>query len=145
MFNNLIESRSHSREFKRRGSFLLYTIAAYGFLFVVAGVASIYAYDAHLEEQINEEVTMLSPLDFPAAPKAPDRQPASAPRPTSREQTVDVRQQLIASVNQTNLVPTQISTKPSLVPPIRDGVITRLGRHQYQWTWLQRARTCDRW
>lgn len=128
MFNNLIESRSHTREFKRRGSFLLYTIAAYGFLFVVAGVASIYAYDAHLEEQVNEEVTMLSPIDFPAAPRTPDRQPASAPRPTNRDQTVDVRQQLVANVNHPDLVPTQISTKPNLVPPIRDGVPTMVGR-----------------
>src|SRR5258706_1842347 len=37
MFSNLIESSSHAREFKRRGSFLLYTIAAYSLLFVGGG------------------------------------------------------------------------------------------------------------
>ena len=51
MFNNLIESSSHTKEFKRRGSFLLFTGATYVVLFVVAGVASIYAYDAHLDAQ----------------------------------------------------------------------------------------------
>src|ERR1044072_7931334 len=54
MFNNLIESSSHTKEYKRRGSFLLFTGATYIVLFVIAGVASIYAYDAHLEQQTTE-------------------------------------------------------------------------------------------
>src|SRR5688500_9122133 len=54
MFNNLIESSSHARELKRRGSFLLFTAATYVVLFVVTGVVSIYAYDAHLEVQQTE-------------------------------------------------------------------------------------------
>src|ERR1700754_1876742 len=48
MFNNLIESSSHAKEYKRRGSFLLFTGAVYVALFAVTGVVSIYAYDAHL-------------------------------------------------------------------------------------------------
>jgi len=69
MFNNLIESSSHKREFKRRGSFFLYTVAGYALLFAAAGVASIYAYDAHLDEQ-NLEITMLSfaPPEMSPAP-----------------------------------------------------------------------------
>ena len=51
MFNNLIESSSHAKEFKRRGSFLLFTTATYVVLFAVTGVISIHAYDAHLESQ----------------------------------------------------------------------------------------------
>jgi TonB family protein len=34
----------------------------------------------------------------------------------------------VANVNHPDLVPTQISTKPNLVPPIRDGVPTMVGR-----------------
>ena len=49
MFNNLIESSSHAKEFKRRGSFLLFTTATYVVLFAITGVISISAYDAHLE------------------------------------------------------------------------------------------------
>src|SRR5919106_3190398 len=75
MFNNLIESSSHAKEFKRRGSFLLFTTATYVILFVVTGVISIYAYDAHLEEQ-TLEITLISPQDF--APQ-PDPAPASQP------------------------------------------------------------------
>ena len=68
MFTNLIESTSHAKEFKRRGSFLLFTTATYLVLFVITGVVSIYAYDAHLEQQNLEIVLLLSPQDFAAAP-----------------------------------------------------------------------------
>jgi hypothetical protein len=60
MFNNLIESSSHTREYKRRGSFLLFTTGIYTVLLVLGGVASIYAYDARLEEQSLEIVTAVA-------------------------------------------------------------------------------------
>ena len=44
MFCNLIESSSHAREFKRRGSFFLFATLVYALLFVVAGVVSISSY-----------------------------------------------------------------------------------------------------
>jgi len=59
MFTNLIESDSHRKEFKRRSSFFLATISAYALILCGAGVASIYAYDAHLEAQ-NTDLTLLS-------------------------------------------------------------------------------------
>src|SRR6266550_3765670 len=51
MFTNLIESQSHRKEFKRRSSFVLVTVAAYAVILFGAGIASIYAYDANLEAQ----------------------------------------------------------------------------------------------
>jgi TonB family protein len=128
MFNNLIESRSHTSELKRQ-SFLLYTIAAYGLLFVVAGVASIYAYDAHRSAG-GDVVTMLSPVDLPGPPKMPDNHPASAPKQPSREQTADVRPVLIASINHPELPPPPISANPNPVLPVRDGVATIVGERQ---------------
>src|SRR6185369_13410032 len=68
MFNNLIESSSHTREYKRRGSFLLFTTGIYAVLLVLGGVASIYAYDARLEEQSLEIVTLLPPVEVVPAP-----------------------------------------------------------------------------
>jgi len=59
MFTNLIESDSHQKEFKRRSSFFLATVATYALILSAAGVASIYAYDAHLEAQ-NTDLTLLS-------------------------------------------------------------------------------------
>jgi periplasmic protein TonB len=74
MFNNLIESSSHRSEFKRRGSFFLFTTATYALLFVIAGVVSIYAYDARLTEQS----TTLTMLTF--APPEPAREVATVPQ-----------------------------------------------------------------
>ncbi len=71
MFTNLIESSSHAHDFKRRGSFFLFTTVTYLLLFAIAGVASIYAYDARLEDQNLEEIVMLSPVDLPAPTVAP--------------------------------------------------------------------------
>jgi TonB family protein len=122
MFNNLIESNSHTREFKRRGSFFLFTIGAYALLFVVAGVVSIYAYDAHLDEQTTEFITMLRPVDFPSAPRDATPQPAHAPKSTNNPKNYDERQTAMLSVNHPPVVPpTNISTSPNPVLPLRDG------------------------
>ena len=77
MFNNLVESSSHAKELKRRGSFVLFTTVTYAVLMVVMGVVSIYAYDARLEEQNLEMVIQMIPLDI--APK-PAEQPVSQPQ-----------------------------------------------------------------
>src|SRR5437016_12849790 len=53
MFTNLIESQSHRKEFKRRSSFFLITVAAYSLALFGAGIASVYAYDAQLEVQFS--------------------------------------------------------------------------------------------
>ncbi len=80
MFNNLIESSSHTTELKRRGSFFLFTVATYAVLFVAAGVASIYAYDAQMGDPSTELVVMVNPMDFPKP--EPERVPTvSGPRP----------------------------------------------------------------
>jgi hypothetical protein len=123
MFNNLIESRSHTSEIKRRGSFFLYTIAAYGLLFVIAGVTSIYAYDAHLDEQDFQKITMLSPVDLPSPPK-PDS-PVGAPnRSPNREFKPDVRPEMIASINHPELPPALVSASPNPFLPVRDRHLT---------------------
>jgi protein TonB len=120
MFNNLIESSSHTREFKRRGSFFLFTTATYILLLGIAGVASIYAYDARLEYQNTEIVTMLGPVDVPA-PKPVTT--VSNPRPVSGNnngQTYAVRADPMASVNRPDIVPDDTSAKPNTNPPVPD-------------------------
>jgi len=133
MFNNLIESSSHTKEYKRRGSFLLFTGACYVVLFVVAGVVSIYAYDARLEQQILEDVVLLSPQEIiptpePAPAARPDR-----PRDTSNNNTSNVTERAVAmlSVNHPEVVPTGISATPSKNPPLPEsGVVAITGRNR---------------
>src|SRR6185295_10629833 len=106
MFNNLIESSSHTQEYKRRGSFLLFTTGVYAVLLLLAGVASIYAYDAHLEAQTTE-LELLSYIPLPPA-EEPQRPVSDPVRPTSGERTppaVPIRTVLIDSTSNPNNVP----------------------------------------
>ena len=128
MFNNLIESSSHRKEFKRRGSFLLVTTLTYTLMLGVSGVASIYAYDAHLEAQATElELVMFVP---------PDEQKEVAPAPkntikptannTNTNPTRSTRTELIDSPSNPNNPPDKVGTIASDVPPARSD--SELGR-----------------
>ena len=128
MFNNLIESSSHAREFKRRGSFVLFIAATYVLLFIVAGVISIYAYDARLDDQNIEIVTMLNPVDLPAAPAAVTHN-APPPRGNTNKPTEVVRQIAMASVNHPEIVPDTTSATPNKNLPVPDQGPYRIGDH----------------
>jgi protein TonB len=128
MFNNLIESSSHKREFKRRGSFFLFTTATYLLLFVIAGVASIYAYDARLEDQNTQIITMINPQDLtPEKPVITVQKPRQASGTTNNGHSYAVRADPMASVKRPDLVPEDISAKPNTNPPVPDGVIVKRG------------------
>ena len=120
MFNNLIESSSHAREYKRRGSFLLFTTGVYAILLVLGGVASIYAYDARLEEQSLETVIMLPPVEVvPAQPEAVSR--PNQPRENNRNDSgITERATPMVSVNHPEIVPPNISTAPNVNKPLPD-------------------------
>lgn len=119
MFNNLIESSSHVQEFKRRGSFVLITTITYGVLLVIGGVASVYAYDAHLDSQSYElEVTFVPILPEEAQPEPPK----NTIRPASNSDTQPARStrtEMIDSIDNPNNVPPKIGTVASPVPAAR--------------------------
>ena len=120
MFNNLIESSSHKTELRRRGSYFLFTTAIYVVLFTVAGVVSIYAYDARLEEP-PIEIVMLSPLDYqPPAPAPTNRPPASVSQEHSKASAQAVRRDPMASVNVPQVAPNWVSAQPNTNPPVPD-------------------------
>lgn len=125
MFNNLIESNSHAQEYKRRGSFLLFTGATYLVLFAVAAVGSIYAYDAHLEKQ-NLDLDVLTWVP-PAPPEAAPEIVRNTIRPAANSTTTPTRStrtELIDSTANPNNPPKDIGTIASNVPPARrDSVI----------------------
>src|SRR5258708_7120867 len=120
MFTNLIESDSHHQVFKRRSSFFLATVAAYALILSVAGVASIYAYDAHLEAQ-NTDLTLLSwvppvkPIVERERPQPTRRAPASTK--TGRISPQPVRPVLYESPSNPIKAPDQISAAPNPIPP----------------------------
>ena len=127
MFNNLIESKSHRKEFQRRGSFLLFAGATYVAFFVLTGVISIYAYDAHLEDQSLEVVTLLPPIDIVAPQTNPPKETSSSPRSDSNHQAIDTRRVAMASMDQPQATPSEISTQQNPYLPMRTGVHTVIG------------------
>ncbi len=130
MFSNLIESSSHRSEFRRRGSFFLFTTASYALLFVIAGIVSIYAYDARMEDQNLEIVTMMPLVDLPKPdqPPAPVRAstPASSTNPASNRNYFQ-REIAMAAVDQPTIVPDKISTTANANLPMPKTGVVRLG------------------
>jgi protein TonB len=125
MFTNLIESSSHAQDLKRRGSFVLFTTVTYFLLFAIAGVVSIFAYDARLVDQNLEEIVMLSPVDFPAPTVAPAH--ATTPPRGSTTSVLPQREIRMANVNTPQAVPESTSATPNKnlpVPPSGDYLIT---------------------
>jgi protein TonB len=124
MFTNLIESDSHRKEFKRRSSFFLGTVAAYALILFGAGVASIYAYDAHLEAQTGdlEVLSWVPPVN--RAPEVrprnnePVRRSAPSSAPVDRNVTVQIRTEALAQTNDPTKVPEGVGTKAPDVPPV---------------------------
>jgi periplasmic protein TonB len=126
MFNNLIESSSHAREYKRRGSFLLFTSATYVVLLAIAAVASIYAYDARLELQ-TAELDVLTWVPPPPPEEAAPEIVRNTIRPAADNTTTpsrSTRTELIDSTSNPNNPPRDVGTVASNVPPARsDSVI----------------------
>lgn len=123
MFNNLIESTSHVKEFKRRGSFVLLTTITYGVMLIIGGIASVYAYDAHLDSQSTElEITFIPPVPEAVQPEPPKNtiRPASS---SESQPARSVRTELVASTSDPTSVPPNIGVKASTVPPARSDSI----------------------
>jgi protein TonB len=123
MFENLVESGSHSKDVARKGSFILVTFAIYAVLLLAAFVAGIWYATANIDQQTLELTALIAPVPVPQQQKVE----AAKPEKMEISKNVDVRKELIASVDRTDLVPKEISAKASDVPPVRKGVVTMMG------------------
>jgi protein TonB len=119
MFGHLIESTSHTGEFTRRGYFIVLTAVCYGVLIMVGAVASVYAYDANLETQDLEVVSLINP-------NLPQVQPPKQVQPHHAEQRpnqVAERTALVSRIAESTKVPDKISTEASKVPEMPPGPV----------------------
>jgi protein TonB len=129
MFRNLIESSSHVQEYKRRGSFLLFTGAVYVVLFAITGVVSIYAYDAHLETQYFDDITLISPQDIVPEPVSAPVTPAHQPRDTSNNDSrMPERAIAMLDTDRPEVVPDTVSAIRSPHLPLPPGQVRITGR-----------------
>lgn len=124
MFENLVESGSHRQDVARKGSFILITLAVYLVLIVAGGIAGIMLATANIDQQTLDLVALIAPVPVPQ-----QQQQKEAPKPEkiNIDKNVDVRRELIATVDRADLVPKTISAKASDVPPVRKGVVTMVG------------------
>lgn len=129
MFHNLIESGSHRRDLARRGRFFLGTLASYALVAVVVGVAGVYAYTAHLDEQ-NYQITMLPSwaLPQPAVPHV-ERDRAPAPRAAGTTTEVFQRTHAYTDLNTVTSNPPPISSVRNDVPPLPPGSLYIISDH----------------
>lgn len=123
MFANLIESASHQQDLARKGRFFLATLISYALIVACAGLVSIYAYDAHLEENQDLEVLGFVP------PLVPDKEAPVAkrdgPKPSKNiKQTSPIpqRTEAIDRISNPTIIPDTVSANKSLVPEIPKGI-----------------------
>lgn len=124
MFDNLVESGSHSADVKRKGSFLLVTLGVYGILIAATLIAGILMAPAYIDQQTLELTALIAPVPVP---QQQQQKQEAKPEKVNIDKNVDVRRELIATVDRADLVPKTISAKASDVPPVRKGVVTMVG------------------
>lgn len=122
MFNNLVESNTHIADIKRRGSFLMATMLAYALVLLAAGAASIYAYEAHLDNQsleLTALVTMLPVTETPArsSPPRAAHQPTRAAANADNTAQVSMRTIRQSSVDDMREIPHEVAVSGNNAPP----------------------------
>jgi protein TonB len=122
MFHNLIESGSHRRDLARRGRFFLGTLASYALVAAAVGVAGVYAYSAHLDEQ-SYQITMLPSWTLPAV----TREIVQPDPPPGHHTTGDVsrRREFYVDLRTTPPSTPPISTHYNPIPPLPPGYVVR--------------------
>src|SRR6185436_17759243 len=124
MFDNLVESGSHSADLKRKGSFLAGFAITYLVLIAVGMVAGIWWATANIDAQTLALPALIAPV--PVQAQQQQKQEAK-PEKIEVAKNVDVRKELIADVSRADLPPKDVGTKASDVPPVRKNVVTMVG------------------
>ncbi len=111
MFSNLIESASHQQDLARKGRFFLATLLGYALVVGSAGLASIYAYDAHVENQDLEFLGLVPPI-IPEQP-APQARTAEQRNSNRQRNPIIERTQAIDRISDSSKIPDKVSGERS--------------------------------
>jgi TonB family protein len=126
MFANLVESSSHKGDYARSGKFFLATLSIYALAFLAIGVGSIYAYNAHFDNNNLELTSLVTPVDMQEVqmiritPAAAPTRPANAPSNSSN--VVVVRTQPTIATDDSRVIPHGVPDPPTgpILPPNTD-------------------------
>lgn len=124
MFDQLVESKSHAGEDKRRGGFMATVM-----VIAVFGVLTAWGYDLFSKDfGMGGDDLSLTTLVAPVP--VPDEEPPPEPekKPEQKEPDVDVRKELIQNIMQSPVKPPdEISTAKNKIPPMRLNTLTKVG------------------
>lgn len=126
MFDNLVESSSHKDDLARKGSFIGATVAIYAVVLTALGIGSIFWYDAQLENQNLELVTLVAPV--PIEEKQKDT-PKEAPKQQAASQEREVTTVRELTTERPEAAPKEVKITTSQSPPDVSGA--RVGNRDY--------------
>jgi periplasmic protein TonB len=128
MLDQLVESKSHATEDTRRSSFLLTTFVIMVSIMMSAWLYSLFAKDFGMGGSELSLETLVAP---PVVEEAPEPEPEKQPE-KQKDPNVDVRKELIASINETPpKVPDKISSEKSKIPPRNPDRYTAIGDRNF--------------
>jgi periplasmic protein TonB len=126
MFENLVESTSHKEDLARKGSFIGGTIAIYAVVLTALFIGSIFWYDAQLENQNLELVTLVAPV--PIEEKTPEK-PQAAPKQQAASEERQVSTVREMTTERPEAAPKEIKAATTQSPPDVSGA--RVGNRDY--------------
>ncbi len=124
MLDQLVESKSNTKENRRRSEFLLATFAIVVFSAVTSWTYSLFAHDFGMGGDDLSLTTLVAPVPVP------DEEPPPKPekQPEQKQPDVDVRKELIQNIFQTPVKPPDtLSTTKNQVKEMRLDRMTKLG------------------
>jgi hypothetical protein len=123
MLDQLVESKSHAGEDRRRGGFMLtiLTIAVVGV--VTAWGVDLWGKDWNMGAEDLSLTTLVAPVPIPEEEPPPEPE-----KKQEKEPDVDVRKELIANINQTPPeIPKKIESQKVEFKAMRENVLTKQG------------------
>ena len=126
MLDQLVESKSNSAENKRRSEFMLVTLVVAVTVLLSSWTYSLFAKDFGMGGDDLSLTTLVAPVPVP------EEEPPPPPenKPEQRQPDVDVRKELIATIDMSpKEPPKEISTERLRVPPIRTDRLTVIGEN----------------
>lgn len=121
MLDQLVESKSNSKENKRRSEFLMVTLVIMVTFLVAGWTYSLFAKDFGMGGDDLALTTLVAPVPVP------EEEPPPKPEEKQKQPDVDVRKELIQNMNMSPKIPDTISVQQNKVKAIRDDRYVKLG------------------
>ncbi len=129
MLDQLVESKSHAAEDTKRSGFLLTTFVIMVSILLSAWLYSLFAKDYGMGADDLSLQTLVAP---PVVEEAPEPEPEPEPEQRQRDPNVDIRKEIIASMNEPPpKVPDKVSSVKSDIPPRDPNKFTIQGDRNY--------------